>query len=98
MIGKDTVIEPETHLRGNTVVGQRCWIGPGADLIDCRVEDGARIRNSVLYESHICRNAAVGPFVTLCSGSVVEEAAQIRDFTASQPTRIEKGEKAVSLL
>ena len=46
-IGRDTVILPGTFLRGATIIGSDCVIGPSADLLDTVVADGARVEHSV---------------------------------------------------
>ncbi|HUK40372.1 MAG TPA: NTP transferase domain-containing protein, partial [Candidatus Acidoferrales bacterium] len=38
-IGKDTVIGPNTHLRGRTVVGERCEIDGSAYITDAEIDD-----------------------------------------------------------
>lgn len=42
-IGPDTVLHPGVHLRGKTVVGRGCSIGPYAILHDTVLADGARV-------------------------------------------------------
>jgi bifunctional UDP-N-acetylglucosamine pyrophosphorylase/glucosamine-1-phosphate N-acetyltransferase len=39
-IGQDTVIKPNTHILGNTVIGADCVVGPNTYLDDCEVGDG----------------------------------------------------------
>jgi bifunctional UDP-N-acetylglucosamine pyrophosphorylase/glucosamine-1-phosphate N-acetyltransferase len=39
-IGADTVIWPNTHLYGNTVIGEGCTISPNAFLVDFELPDG----------------------------------------------------------
>ena len=43
-IGRDTVIEPSTFLRGATRIGARCEIGPLTTLIDTTTGDDCRDR------------------------------------------------------
>ncbi len=45
VIGRDTVIEPRTHLRGQTRIGEHCVIGPDVDLLDYKVQDQMKIHN-----------------------------------------------------
>jgi bifunctional UDP-N-acetylglucosamine pyrophosphorylase/glucosamine-1-phosphate N-acetyltransferase len=39
-IGRDSIINPFTVIRGNTIIGDNCQIGPHAVLADCQVESG----------------------------------------------------------
>ncbi len=61
-VGRDTVVEPFTLLRGLTVIGERCRIGPHCELIDARVGDGAVIRHSLLEGVEVPAGGQVGPF------------------------------------
>ncbi|QHE54087.1 bifunctional UDP-N-acetylglucosamine diphosphorylase/glucosamine-1-phosphate N-acetyltransferase GlmU [Pontibacillus sp. HMF3514] len=45
VIGRDTTIEPRTHLRGQTRIGKHCVIGPDVDLLDYDVKDQMKIHN-----------------------------------------------------
>ncbi len=42
-IGQDTTIRPSTSLRGHTVVGPWCEIGPGTTLVDTQVGAGSTL-------------------------------------------------------
>ncbi|MCD5324302.1 MULTISPECIES: sugar phosphate nucleotidyltransferase [Pontibacillus] len=44
-IGQDTLIEPRAHLRGKTVIGSYCVIGPDVDLKDFEARDKTRVQN-----------------------------------------------------
>lgn len=71
-IGRDVTLYPGTILQGLTTIGDECEIGPNTRIVDCVVEDGAALDNTVAMQSHICANAVVGPFVYLPPGSHVE--------------------------
>ena len=43
IIGPDTILWPGVCLRGSTVIGARCEIGPGAVLTDVRLGDSCRV-------------------------------------------------------
>jgi bifunctional UDP-N-acetylglucosamine pyrophosphorylase / glucosamine-1-phosphate N-acetyltransferase len=61
-IGQDTILYPGTLLRGTTIVGRGCEIGPHATLIDTTVGDRARVRYSVAEQATIVAGADIGPF------------------------------------
>ena len=46
-IGRDTIIEPGTFLRGKTAIGRECIIGPGTEIIDSQVGDNTEWRSVV---------------------------------------------------
>lgn len=72
-IGRDVTLFPGTILQGLTTIGDGCEIGPNSRIVDCIVEEGAVLDNTVAIRSHICANAVVGPFAHLPPGSHVEE-------------------------
>ncbi len=61
-IGQDTVIWPNCHLQGATVVGEGCVVGPNTILRNARLGAGARVEASVLTDAAIAAGAVVGPF------------------------------------
>ena len=52
-IGSGTVILPGTILRGRTVIGKNCTIGPNAMIRDCTVGDETEVNASQLNESTV---------------------------------------------
>jgi bifunctional UDP-N-acetylglucosamine pyrophosphorylase/glucosamine-1-phosphate N-acetyltransferase len=96
-IGADTTILPGTHLRGKTVIGSDCIIGPQADLRDVTVGDGATISYAVLVESAVEENVSVGPFAYVRPGSHIAAGAKIGDFVELKNARVGKGSKVPHL-
>ena len=79
-IGRDTVVMPNTIIRGRTVVGENCIIGPNSELVDCRVGSNSVFRHSVANSSEIGDGVAVGPFAHLRSGTVLEKDVKVGGF------------------
>ncbi|NLG92960.1 MAG: NTP transferase domain-containing protein [Clostridiales bacterium] len=61
-IGSDTCILPGTILRGKTVIGCGCTVGPNSFVSDCTVGDGVCLRYVQCENSVIKPNQAVAPF------------------------------------
>ena len=61
-IGAGTTILPGTILRGNTVIGMDCEIGPNAMVVDCVVGDRCVVNASQTYESILGEEVHVGPY------------------------------------
>jgi bifunctional UDP-N-acetylglucosamine pyrophosphorylase/glucosamine-1-phosphate N-acetyltransferase len=61
-IGRDTVIQPWTLIRGRTRVGRECLIGPGTTLVDASVGDRAKVIHSTVWGGRVPSGARVGPF------------------------------------
>jgi len=79
-IGAGTVLLPGTILRGETVIGQNCEIGPNAMIRDCTVGDGTVINASQANESHIGSHTRIGPFAYLRPNCTVADHVKIGDF------------------
>ncbi len=74
-LGRDVTLYPGTILQGNTVIGDRCDIGPDVRLTDCVVGDDAVIASTVGVDAEIGAGADVGPFAHLPAGSAVASGA-----------------------
>jgi bifunctional UDP-N-acetylglucosamine pyrophosphorylase / glucosamine-1-phosphate N-acetyltransferase len=79
-IGRDTVIEPGSALKGTSVVGAAATIGPHTTLIDSRVGEGAVVRVSWLDHATLEQGATVGPFAYLRPGAVLRVGAKAGTF------------------
>lgn len=92
-VGRDTVIFPFTFLEGETVVGERCIIGPQCRIVDSRLGDEVQIQYSLVYESTVGRGVRVGPFAYLRPQTEVADGAKIGDFVELKKARIGPGSK-----
>ena len=79
-IGRDSVIEPSSFLRGSTEVGAGCVVGPLTTLIDCELGDEVRVPHSYLQGARIDARCTVGPFAYLRPGAHLHEAAKAGTF------------------
>ena len=48
MIGQDTTIFPNTHLQGDTTIGEDCLIGPNTIIRNAQLGDGCRVEQAVV--------------------------------------------------
>lgn len=79
-IGMDTVIHPSTFLRGETVIGEECQIGPNADLTDVTIKDRANLRYTVAADSQFEDDVLVGPYVYIRPQSHLGEKTKVGCF------------------
>jgi bifunctional UDP-N-acetylglucosamine pyrophosphorylase/glucosamine-1-phosphate N-acetyltransferase len=94
-IGKDTVIGPNTHLLGDTVIGERCRIDGSAYLTNARLGNDIQVRFSVvLTDSEIGDGAIVGPFAHLRPGTQLGARVHIGNFVEAKEATIGEGSKA----
>jgi bifunctional UDP-N-acetylglucosamine pyrophosphorylase/glucosamine-1-phosphate N-acetyltransferase len=97
-IGVDTVIQPGVYLEGNTRIGARCLIHSGVRIVNSVVDDGAIVNNfCVIIDSHISRDAQVGPFAHLRPHSDVGVEARVGNFVELKKTTLGRGSKAQHL-
>lgn len=79
-IGSDTVIEPGCVLRGETVIGNSCLIGPYSMVTASAIGDHCRVVASVLEHAVMESGTDCGPYSHLRSGAVIREGAHIGNF------------------
>ena len=96
-IGADTVILPNSHLRGKTTVGTGCSIGPGSMLENAVIGDGAQVWYSIVRDSTIGAGVTVGPFAHVRMGAQVDAEARIGNFVELKKTMLGRGAKAQHL-
>ena len=92
-IGKDTVIGPNTHLCGTTVIGERCRVDGSAYLTDAHLGDEVHLRFSVVLTScRVDNGAIIGPFAHLASGYCTWAAM----FTSATSSKLKKPTSAMA--
>lgn len=62
VIGRGTVIHPNTEIRGACIIGEKCEIGPSSVVSNSTVGDGCRVISSHIYDSILENSVSVGPF------------------------------------
>jgi bifunctional UDP-N-acetylglucosamine pyrophosphorylase/glucosamine-1-phosphate N-acetyltransferase len=96
-IGRDTVIEPSSFLRGSTVVGADCVVGPLTTLIDTQLGDAVRVPHSYLHGARVDRGGTVGPFAYLRPDAHLHEGAKAGTFVEIKNSEIGAGAKVPHL-
>ena len=96
-VGEGTLLLPGTILRGKTVVGKNCEIGPNTMLVDCEVEDEVTVNSSQCNESRIGRGCEIGPFAHLRPHSVVAAGSKIGAFVQLKNCNLGEGTKMAHL-
>lgn len=79
-IGVDAIIEPQTHLRGNTTIGSGSRIGPGSLIENSQVGNNVTLMYSVVVDSSIGDNANIGPFAHIRQQAQVGAACRVGNF------------------
>jgi bifunctional UDP-N-acetylglucosamine pyrophosphorylase/glucosamine-1-phosphate N-acetyltransferase len=93
----DTVLEPNTLLRGFTTVATGAQVGPNAELVDTEVGARAEISNSTCYSAVIGSDATVGPYTYLRPGTRLGRGAKAGGFVEMKNAVLGDGAKVPHL-
>jgi bifunctional UDP-N-acetylglucosamine pyrophosphorylase/glucosamine-1-phosphate N-acetyltransferase len=96
-IEPDAVILPNTILRGTTRIASGAIVGPGSDLLDTIVDQGASVERSVTRDARIGQGASVGPFAYLRPGADLNEGAKAGTFVEIKNSVVGSGAKVPHL-
>ena len=80
IIGSDSVILPGVIIEGKTVIGEDCKIGPNSHIVDSQIGDATTIHSSVILNSQVGRETAVGPFAHLRPDSSLGDHVKVGNF------------------
>lgn len=97
VIGQDTIILPGTVLKGSTVIGTDCQIGPNTEIDTCEVGNETVIRQSAAYNSKIGSLVNIGPFAHIRPNSAISDEVKIGNFVEIKKAVFGKGSKASHL-
>ena len=92
-VGGGTVILPGTILRGETVIGGSCEIGPNTMIRDCVIGDRVTVNASQLNESTVDEGTTVGPFAYVRPHCRVGRDVKVGDFVELKNSTIGDGTK-----
>ena len=87
-LGQDSVVLPNTHVNGRSVIGRDCEIGPNTIIRDCVVGDGCRVVASVLEGSTLEDGVEAGPFSHVRPGSHLESGVRLGNYTEVKNSRL----------
>jgi bifunctional UDP-N-acetylglucosamine pyrophosphorylase/glucosamine-1-phosphate N-acetyltransferase len=98
VIGRDTIVHPGVCLRGATVIGAGCTIGPGTVIADCRIGDRVAVKAGTVMESAVIHDeVAVGPMAHLRPGTELMAHVKIGNFVETKKAILREGAKASHL-
>jgi bifunctional UDP-N-acetylglucosamine pyrophosphorylase / glucosamine-1-phosphate N-acetyltransferase len=96
-IGKDTVVEPSSFLRGATEIGADCAVGPCTTLIDATLGDGVSVPHSYLVQATVEDYGTIGPFAYLRPDTHLHAKAKAGAFVEIKNSTVGKGSKVPHL-
>ena len=80
IIGSDTVLQPGCMIEGKSVIGEDCMIGPNSHIVDSEIGNATTIHSSVILQSKVGHETAVGPFAHLRPASSLGDHVKVGNF------------------
>ncbi|MFJ5718004.1 bifunctional UDP-N-acetylglucosamine diphosphorylase/glucosamine-1-phosphate N-acetyltransferase GlmU [Neobacillus sp. NPDC093127] len=96
-IGQDTVIYPGTMIKGKTMIGSDCKIGPNSEIDSCEIGNETVVRQSVVHKSLIGAHVNIGPFAHIRPDSTIHDEVKIGNFVEIKKAVFGNGSKASHL-
>ena len=79
-IGRDTILYPDTYLRGITLIGEGCEIGPNTIITDSKIGNRCIILMSVIEGAILEDEVSMGPFARLRQGTQLGKGVHMGNF------------------
>jgi len=92
-IGKDVIIEANTHIRGSSRIFNNCVIGPNTYIENSNVGLHCEISNSTVYDSQIMDNIKIGPYSHIRPNSKISSYSKIGNFVEIKNSHLEEESK-----
>lgn len=96
-IGGGTVLLPGTIIRGESVIGHACVIGPNTYLENAVIGNAARVNSSQVLDSTIGSDANIGPFAYIRADCALENRTQVGGFVEVKGSHLGEGSRVRSL-
>ncbi len=84
----DVIIEPQTHLRGSTVIETGCRIGPGSLIENSQLGENVTVLYSVVTDSNVQAGTRIGPYANLRSHVEVGVGCRVGNFVELKNTQL----------
>jgi bifunctional UDP-N-acetylglucosamine pyrophosphorylase/glucosamine-1-phosphate N-acetyltransferase len=84
----DVIIEPQTHLRGRTVIQAGSRIGPGSLIENSELGENVTVLYSVITDSVIQSQTRIGPYAHLRGHAEVGVGCRIGNFVELKNTQL----------
>jgi len=92
-IGKDVIIEANTHIRGSSKIFNNCVIGPNTYIENSQVGLHCEISNSTVYDSQIMDHIKIGPYSHIRPNSKIYSYSKIGNFVEIKNSQLEEESK-----
>jgi bifunctional UDP-N-acetylglucosamine pyrophosphorylase / glucosamine-1-phosphate N-acetyltransferase len=92
-IGPDTIIQPNTHVSGQTAIGRACRIGPNTIIRDSTIGHDCQLVASLVEGATLEAHIDLGPFSHLRQGAYLSAGVHIGNFAEVKDSRLGPGAK-----
>ena len=92
-IGRDVIIEANTHIKGNTKISDNCVIGPNTFIENSVVKNHCKIINTTVYDSEIMDHIQIGPYSHIRPNCKISSQSKIGNFVEIKNSQLGKGVK-----
>ena len=96
-LGADVIIEPETHLRGKTTIGEGSQIGPGCLIENSHIGRETRVLYSVISESAVADHSRVGPYAHLRGAAAIGSQCRVGNLVEIKNSTLGDGTNVAHL-
>ncbi len=87
-LNADVVIEPQTHLRGKTIIEAGCRLGPGSLIENSHIHANASVLYSVVSDSQVGEQTRIGPYAHLRNQAQVDNNCRVGNFVELKQSHI----------
>ncbi len=87
-LNADVVIEPQTHLRGTTIIEAGCRLGPGSLIENSHIHANASVLYSVVSDSQVGEQTRIGPYAHLRNQAQVDNNCRVGNFVELKQSHI----------
>jgi bifunctional UDP-N-acetylglucosamine pyrophosphorylase / glucosamine-1-phosphate N-acetyltransferase len=91
----DTVVYPFTFIRGKTVIGKGCQIGPQSEIKDTQIGNNSKVLMAVVSGSSIGSNVIISPFSHINNNTIIKDRANIGTGTITSNFKGKKEDKII---
>ncbi len=97
VIGKNTIVEQNVMLQGDTEISENCVIGMGCKLVNTKVGKNSELLSVVSIDAELGENVLAGPFAYIRPGSKIGNDVKVGDFVEVKNANIDEGTKIAHL-
>ena len=92
-VGINILVNPNTHIKGNTIINSNCTIGPNSFLVDSVINENSKVIFSFIEDSLVGENCEIGPYSRVRNKSSLEKNVRIGNFAEIKNSSIGKNSK-----